>query len=132
MPSLGKIGLGIGVVAAAFWITLLLLKDDDDGNTAARIEVIEATYGLNCKDHEVKPPNENKVSVGNVTKAVKSVCDDKQKQCWFNIDIDEFGDPANGCAKNFSVSWKCEGSAKIHEAGAAPPAENKSVLLSCP
>ena len=128
MPSLGKISLGIGVMAAAFWITLAFLKDD------VPIQVVEATFGLNCKDYKVKPPNENKVFIGNFTKAVKDVCASHPNECTFKIYIDEdlgTGDPANGCEKDFSVAWKCGDKGDIHRAHATPPAENKSVFLSC-
>ena len=127
MSLLGKISLGIGVMAAASWITLALLKDD------VPIHVVDATFGWNCKDYEVKPPNENKVSIGNFTKAVKEVCDNYRNECRFEVYIDEefVGDPAPGCPKDFSVAWKCDGGGDIYRAHLRPPAESKSVYLSC-
>jgi hypothetical protein len=127
MPLLGKISLGIGVMAAAAWITLALLKGD------VPIHVVEATFGLNCKDYEVKPPNQNKVSIGNFTNAVKEVCGNFPNECRFEIYVDEelVGDPAPGCEKDFSVAWKCGGAEDIYRAYAWPPAENKAVYLSC-
>jgi hypothetical protein len=126
MPSLGKISLGIGVIAAAFWITLAVLKDN------VPIHVVEATFGWNCKDYKVKPPNENKVSIGNFTKAVAEVCDNYENECRFEIYVDELGaDPASGCEKDFLVAWKCGDGGDIHRTHAAPPAEGRSVLLWC-
>jgi hypothetical protein len=101
-------------------------------NTAAQIQVIEATYGMNCKDYNVKPPNQNRAALGNVTAAVKRACEKKSKECKFDIEVGKLGDPANGCGKDFSVGWRCGNAEEIHQAYATAPAEDKSVLLSCP
>jgi hypothetical protein len=101
-------------------------------DTAAQIQVVEATYGMNCKDYNVKPPNQNRVALGNVTAAVKRACEKKSRECQFNIEVGELGDPANGCGKDFTVDWRCGDAEEIHQARAAAPAEDKSVLLSCP
>ena len=100
-------------------------------STAAQIQVVEATYGMNCKDYNVKPPNQNKVALGNATAAVTRACEKKSRECKFKIEVGELGDPAYGCDKGFSVGWRCGNVEEIHEGRAAAPAQG-SVLLSCP
>ena len=97
-----------------------------------QIHVVEATYGMNCKDYNVIPPGQNGVALGNVTAAVKRACEKMSRECKFDIDTGKLGDPANGCGKDFSVGWRCGSVEEIYEARAAAPADDKSVLLSCP
>jgi hypothetical protein len=129
MLWLTRIILGIGVMIAAFWGTLALLSD----NTAAGIHVVEATFGGNCKDFQVMPPHQNKVAIGNATQAVKGACAEKRDICRFEVEdaMDLSGDPAAGCEKDFSVDWTCGVGGTVRRSRASPPADHKSVLLSC-
>jgi hypothetical protein len=67
------------------------------GTAAPRppIDVVVATYGGNCG-----------VGTGNVTATVRSMCNGKYA-CTFTADNGAFGDPRNGCAKDFIAQWKC-------------------------
>ena len=72
-----------------------------------QIRVSEATYGMNCKDFKVPPFAVNSVRSRNATEAVADVCGRKLGSCQYTIDAAKIGDPANSCAKDFSVSWSC-------------------------
>jgi hypothetical protein len=67
------------------------------------ITVVEATFGMSCKDFVPSPPNQNLVRVGNVTKAIAEACDKKDPNCSYTIDISRLGDPAGGCEKDFTA-----------------------------
>jgi hypothetical protein len=85
------------------------------------VQVLEATYGENCR-----------VARGNVTKHIASVCNGKNS-CSYTIDYTVIGDPAVGCAKDYSVEWKCVGKPRTYSAFASPEAGyQKTVQLICP
>jgi hypothetical protein len=64
---------------------------------ANTINVVEATYGGNCAG----------VPAGNVTKYVASACDSKDL-CNYRVFYKQMGgDPAEGCQKDFTVSYTC-------------------------
>lgn len=84
-------------------MTILLAYSVTDDVGAAEnkrsnaIEVLEATYGGNCQG----------VTKGNVTQFVASACDSKDL-CNYRVYYKNLGgDPAEGCEKNFAVSYRC-------------------------
>jgi hypothetical protein len=90
--------LRIGTVV----MTILLAHSLTD-NVGARenkrnaIKILEATYGGNCQG----------VTKGNVTQFVASACDSKDL-CNYRVYYKSLGgDPAEGCEKNFAVSYTC-------------------------
>jgi hypothetical protein len=89
-------------------MTLLLAHSVTDNVSAAEnkrsnaIKVLEATYGGNCQG----------VTKGNVTQFVASACDSKDL-CNYRVYYKNLGgDPAEGCEKNFAVSYTCGKNAK--------------------
>jgi hypothetical protein len=62
---------------------------------ANTITVTTATYGASC--------HQNK---GNVTKFLQDACNGHDK-CDYTVRYQTIGDPAPGCAKDFSVEWTC-------------------------
>jgi len=63
----------------------------------AGIRIIEASYGANCAG----------VAKGNVTSYAAAACNDKTL-CNYRIYYKDMGgDPAEGCAKAFSLSYSC-------------------------
>jgi hypothetical protein len=71
-------------------------------NRRSAIKVLEATYGGNCQG----------VTKGNVTQFVASACDSKDL-CNYRVYYKNLGgDPAEGCEKNFAVSYACGRNAK--------------------
>jgi hypothetical protein len=95
------------------------------------IDVVEATYGMNCKAHRTIYPIQNVVRLGNATKAIADACNGKTTVCAFAIDVHRLGDPANGCQKDFVVRWNC-GKSVSKEKKVEPEAHGKTVEISCP
>jgi peptidoglycan/LPS O-acetylase OafA/YrhL len=60
-----------------------------------RIWDVAASYGRSCG-----------VPFFLQSRAVAQVCRNKAA-CEFTVDVHKLGDPANGCAKNFLVIWRC-------------------------
>jgi hypothetical protein len=94
------------------------------------IEVLSATFGLNCQNAKIPAPYPNLVAPGNVTNAVKRTCD-ATGRCEYRVNISTIGDPANGCGKDFSVEYKCTGSEVVKLAFLPREAEGKSLILEC-
>jgi len=87
----------------------------------AGIKVVSATYGPICGNPQ-----------GNVTGAVKSMCDGKPS-CDVFVHNNVFGDPSFGCAKDFVADYQCDGDPSIHTASHGPVAgEGYTVSLTCP
>ena len=72
------------------------------------IRVITATYGINCSSHPEHAPYINTAFTGNATEGMRRLCD-KRSRCTLPFDFQIAGDPANGCAKDFSVAYRCVG-----------------------
>ena len=96
------------------------------------IHVVDATYGLACKDFLPPSGRPNLVKVGNVTAALTSACDKATTTCLFAVDAVQIGDPANGCGKDFVANWRCGSDQKLHQFYLPPEASGRSALLSCP
>jgi len=123
----------LGVVAISFFATLHLvdyLLAPADPN-ASVIHVVEATYGLSCKDFTPPPGHPNLVKVGNATEALARECDTTRTSCLYKVDDAKLGDPATNCGKDFSASWRCGGDPEIHTFYLAAEAAGRSVFLSC-
>ena len=106
--SIGRVLLmvfgGFAVVAISFFATMQVLDywlTPPDPN-ASVIHVVDATYGLACKDFVPPPGHANQVKVGNTTAALTSACDKAKTTCLFAVDAVQIGDPADGCARTSS------------------------------
>jgi len=87
---------------------------------AQGIVIASATYGGNCG-----------APVGNATGDLVLSCAAKS-QCEYSVDVRQLGDPANGCAKNFAVSYFCPSeTTKRHEELAGEAGLGKIVNLRC-
>ena len=125
---------GFAVVAISFYATMQILDywltpQDPNANV---IHVVDATYGLACKDFVPPPGHANLVKVGNVTAALTSTCDKAKTTCLFAVDAVQIGDPASGCAKDFVANWRCGSDQTVHRVYLPPEASGRSALLSCP
>jgi hypothetical protein len=136
--SIGRVLLmvtgGFAVVAISFFATMQFLDywlTGPDPN-AGVIHVVDATYGLACKDYVPPSGRPNLVKIGNYTAALTSACDKTKGACSFAIDADKMGDPANGCGKDFIANWRCGGDQKIHQVYLPVEAHGRSALLICP
>lgn len=91
--------------------------------TDGTIEVLEATYGLNCRPAaDVEP--------GNATRKLGEVCNGT-RSCDYRILVDILGDPANSCGKDFTVSWRCATAGPVHKANLSAEAHGKVAILAC-
>jgi hypothetical protein len=136
--SIGRVLLmvigGFAVVAISFFTTMQILDSwlaPQDPN-ASVIHVVDATYGLACKDFAPTSGQPNKVQIGNATAALTSTCDKVKTTCLFEVDAVQIGDPANGCGKDFIANWRCGSDQKVHQFYLPPEAHGRSALLSCP
>lgn len=91
------------------------------GGTPGGIRIVSATYGGNCG-----------VAKGNVTAHIAKQCNGKSK-CRYVVDHKIIGDPAYGCAKTYTVRYRCGNNPQVFEKSL--PAEagwgDKAVLLEC-
>ncbi|MFA4987575.1 MAG: hypothetical protein WC712_13415 [Candidatus Brocadiia bacterium] len=94
------------------------------------IDVLEATYGQNCQKFSPAPPAVNSVYIGNATALVSDDCSGAMK-CDFHVDVKHIEDPAVGCSKNFSVTYRCLPGGQTTIALVPPEANGKTVTLSC-
>jgi hypothetical protein len=125
------------VLIAAFWITLQLTGDPNPWAVQPRsensaIQVVEATYGLNCLAFKPPPGIVNSVKVGNATRTISEVCEKALETCEFFADLGQLPDPAPGCDKDLSVKWRCGSTEKINSVRTAARADGKFVSLRCP
>jgi hypothetical protein len=125
---------GLAVVAISFFATMQFMNywlTPPDPN-ATVIHVVEATYGLSCKDFTPPPGHANLVKIGNATAALAQACDTAKASCIFEIDSAKIGDPATDCGKDFNAGWRCGGDPLVHRVVLPAEASGRSALLSCP
>jgi hypothetical protein len=125
---------GFAVVAISFFATMQILDywltpQDPNANV---IHVVDATFGLACKDFTPPSGRPNLVKVGNFTAVLTSVCDKAKGACSFAVDAVKDGDPAPGCGKDFVASWRCGSDAKVHHFNLTAEASGRSARLICP
>jgi peptidoglycan/LPS O-acetylase OafA/YrhL len=95
------------------------------------IEVISASYGVNCTGFAVPAPLRNFASPGNVTGATRRACNG-ETECDLQVSVGRFGDPVNGCGKDFSVEYRCHGRPDTLTGYLPGEADGKHILLQCP
>jgi hypothetical protein len=90
--------VSLGVIwLAAFFVSVTGSAAAAEKRPANAIKVLEATYGGNCAG----------IAKGNVTEFVGSKCNDTNL-CNYRVYYKSMGgDPAEGCEKNFSVTYSC-------------------------
>jgi peptidoglycan/LPS O-acetylase OafA/YrhL len=96
----------------------------------SEVVVLSASYGVNCRSLAVVPSGSNWAAPGNVTKKIKNRCDLSAK-CDLLVNVDELGDPASGCGKDFAVTYQCTGRPEVKSAYLPGEANGKSVVLDC-
>ena len=86
------------------------------------IKIESATYGANCG-----------VAKGNVTAHIAKQCDGKTK-CRYVVNHKIIGDPAYGCAKTYTVRYRCGNNPRVFDRALSAEAGwgDKAVLLECP
>jgi hypothetical protein len=127
------VGPGIAVVALLLWVAALAARQwlapaPIDPNL---IRIDEATYGESCL-HFVPPAgNINRIKKGNATALALQACNDTDVFCPVYIDRVKFGDPAAGCEKDFSISWRCGKDPQLRHLHIAGDATQQLAWLSC-
>jgi len=94
-------------------------RPDRDDRRGSYIRVIAATYGANCR-----------ARYGNVTDHLAEICNGKA-ECEYVIDFRVIGDPAPGCAKDYSAEWEC-GDDERGSVSARAEASGTGIVLRCP
>jgi len=94
------------------------------------IHVVEATYGESCQNYTPRYPAYNWVSRGNATAILREECAGKTS-CLFSFEMQKIGDPASGCAKDFSVAYRCRQDSPLRTITLPPEADGKTVSLDC-
>lgn len=94
------------------------------------VNIVEATFGGNCRNHIPKPPARNHFREGNATEVMREACVG-MPSCAFRIDYSSIPDPANGCEKDFVVRYRCQGGEKLRTVTVPKTADYKTVRLSC-
>jgi peptidoglycan/LPS O-acetylase OafA/YrhL len=85
----------------------------------SEVDVLSASYGLSCL-----------VSEGNVTKPIKQLCHFAAK-CDIAVSVDQFGDPAPGCDKDFTVVYRCTGQTGTKTGYIPASADGKHIVVAC-
>lgn len=118
-----KIGGAIVICAGSFWVTLLVLDYRDTANRrlSGEIQIVEASYGRNCR-----------AKTGNFTDIMAQTCAGKTGACSFIVDLSKTADPAVGCAKDFVATWKCGLDHSVHQRQLSPEALGKTITVECP
>jgi hypothetical protein len=119
MSILFRVVGGAAIIAASFFATIFVMDYFANGPSPGMV-VIEASYGSNCG---TKP--------GNQTGYFESACN-RKKQCSVLIDITKMGgDPAPGCAKDFSIKYVCRPNTPLRSASIPAEAYGKTLALDC-
>jgi len=95
------------------------------------IDIVDATYGKSCSRFLLRPPAVNTFREGNATVALNEHCRGLAK-CNFQISASRLGDPAQGCGKDFSVTYRCNLGETPVELAVPAEADGRSVTLDCP
>jgi peptidoglycan/LPS O-acetylase OafA/YrhL len=92
----------------------------DKSHVVAGISLISATYGGNCDARR-----------GNATQSLLAACNGHES-CDYTVDVAKLGDPAGGCAKDFTADYACMPGSRPHKASLPGEAGLGShVLLTC-
>jgi hypothetical protein len=124
-----RLTAGLAVVLLSFWITTgITQRWSTLGHAGANlIHIAEATYGKSCRGSG----HPDRAKPGNATVAASQTCDNTSVICPVIVDSIRIGDPAPGCSKDFSVSWRCGRDQAVHEIYLPEDATNKIAWVSC-
>jgi hypothetical protein len=122
-----KLAGGLVVVVGSFYTTLKVMDYWDARKIAEKvtssnpITIEEATYGANCG---------KSVKAGNVTPFAAKACDSRIT-CNISISVLELGDPAQGCWKDYSLSFRCGNQKTIRKLHVNGEANGSSLVVDC-
>jgi peptidoglycan/LPS O-acetylase OafA/YrhL len=117
------LAISLAIAPAAIALFCLVIGNyhfHDESDVVAGIRVISATYGANCG-----------ATRGNATRALIDTCN-SQTDCDYRVDVTKLGDPAGGCAKDFTVDYACMPGDRLQTAKLAGEAGLGShAILAC-
>jgi hypothetical protein len=131
--ALMRLAAGLAVVVASLVTPAAIANDwslSRDLNPN-HIHITEATFGGNCSDFAPPPGQVNLTKRGNATTVASQSCDNTDVICPVVVDAVRIGDPAPGCAKDFTVSWRCGTEPTIRRAYLRAEAANNIAWVSC-
>lgn len=95
------------------------------------IVILQANYGANCASFVPPPPPQaNNYVAGNATVFVDRMCRGTNS-CAVPVDVALLGDPASGCAKDFTVSYLCRQGGEMKTAHLDAEANGKTLRIAC-
>lgn len=108
-------------LSAVFFLNFLALSVYAENTEMKGIQIESATYGGNCG-----------VAKGNVTGHIAKQCNGKS-DCRYTVDYEIIGDPAYGCAKTYTVTYRCGKNSQLFKKSLSAEAGwgDKSVVLEC-
>jgi len=132
-----RILVALAIVFSSFGLSLYLIDLHNELKTPIdpldrQIQIVGATYGLNCANAQVIPGNVNTVKPGNATETLRNACDKRMPTCIFVVNVVELKDPAPGCAKDFKYQWRCGQNPAIREGFLSAEANGRQSSLNCP
>jgi hypothetical protein len=100
-------------------------------HNAPRVEVLEATYGGNCRGKPAPGGASFAVTQGNMTRPLAHRCNLADGPCSIVVELGQMADPAPQCGKDFEVIWSCSGDKAQRKSRIEPEALGKALTLSC-
>lgn len=88
------------------------------GNGGYGMQIQSATYGANCR-----------AQYGNATWSVQRQCNG-QLNCQYTVNVNELGDPAYGCAKDFRIEYRCP-SGRVKTSSLPGETNGKTLYMNC-
>lgn len=95
-----------------------------------QIIVLSATYGGNCPSLWSMVRSGGTAPSGDERSYVQEACRAGQT-CKIRVDVIRMSDPAQGCAKDFSVSYRCRSDGRTTTVTLPKEANGKTVILDC-
>lgn len=118
-----KIAGALALILASFLATLAALDyfRVPSAPVVRLIKIEEATYGSNCG---------RRIAVGNATQYLAKACDG-HPSCKVLISVEEIGDPAQGCSKDFTVRFVCDRQQPGYHKYLKAEANGSTLTLDC-
>jgi hypothetical protein len=107
------------IVLISYFLFLFFAGWFDFTFAKGSITVLEATYGQSCG-----------ARAGNATGYVAKSCTGIEV-CTIHIDVNQAGDPAVGCEKEFAAKYNCGPDRRTRSFSLRPEANGKALMLDC-
>jgi hypothetical protein len=113
----------IGLMLASFFATSFVFDyfQAKSPLVVSLIKIEQATYGGNCGP---------RVKAGNATEFLSKSCDGRPS-CNLRISVQELGDPAQGCGKDFSALFLCDPQGPARRRHVPGEANGSTLVLDC-